>query len=161
MYAETIFKYEESLLSHRISSIERIISKQKESITHPSLLHQCSSYKISISLRELVNQIVNHRGRENAPQHGEGAGAGGGPGMPPPPPRGAQGSMAVCTLFHYSLSNSYIFGISDLLVRGWEATFRYSIHLHTISNTSYLEPVYRKYPYSRIALGNACYDSTK
>ncbi|XP_026728274.1 far upstream element-binding protein 3 isoform X3 [Trichoplusia ni] len=44
--------------------------------------------------KELVNQIVNHRGRENAPQHGEGAGAGGGPGMPPPPPRGAQGSMA-------------------------------------------------------------------
>lgn len=99
MYAETIFKYEESLLSHRISSIERIISKQKESITHPSLLHECSSYKISISLRELVNQIVNHRGRENAPQHGEGAGAGGGPGMPPPPPRGAQGSMAVCTTY--------------------------------------------------------------
>ncbi|CAH0717807.1 unnamed protein product, partial [Brenthis ino] len=37
--------------------------------------------------RELVNQIVNHRGRENAPQHqdnpGGGGGGGGGGGMPP------------------------------------------------------------------------------
>ncbi|PZC74648.1 hypothetical protein B5X24_HaOG207367 [Helicoverpa armigera] len=43
--------------------------------------------------KELVNQIVNHRGRENAPQHPEGQGSGGGGGMPPMP-RGGGGALA-------------------------------------------------------------------
>lgn len=48
--------------------------------------------------RELVNQIVNHRGRENAPQHPESqGGGGGGGGMPPMPRGGGGGSISVCT----------------------------------------------------------------
>uniref|UniRef100_A0A2A4K0F7 K Homology domain-containing protein n=1 Tax=Heliothis virescens TaxID=7102 RepID=A0A2A4K0F7_HELVI len=44
--------------------------------------------------KELVNQIVNHRGRENAPQHPDGQGSGGGGGGMPPMPRGGGGSLA-------------------------------------------------------------------
>ncbi|KAJ8710124.1 hypothetical protein PYW07_009490 [Mythimna separata] len=46
--------------------------------------------------KELVNQIVNHRGRENAPQHpdGQGGNGGGGGGMPPMP-RGGGGGGAL------------------------------------------------------------------
>lgn len=46
-----------------------------------------------------MNQIVNHRGRENAPQHqdspggGNGGGGGGGGGMPPMARGGGGGGM--------------------------------------------------------------------
>lgn len=50
---------------------------------------------IAWSARELVNQIVNHRGRENAPQHqdnpGMGMGGGGGDMGNPPMMRGGGG----------------------------------------------------------------------
>lgn len=55
--------------------------------------------------RELVNQIVNHRGRENAPQHqdnpggGGGGGFGGGGGGMPPMPRGGGGLGTTVSIY--------------------------------------------------------------
>lgn len=70
--------------------------------------------------RELVNQIVNHRGRENAPQHqdspggGGGNGGGGGGGSMPPMARGGGGggggggAMTVTTFLCHNIIIHYI-----------------------------------------------------